>query len=374
MNNKQFLEEAKLFTASHIRPYAGVFDAEQQLPRSLIQQMADNGFLGATVSPEYGGLGLDALTYGQLTEVIGKACASTRSLLTVHASLVAESISRFGTSAQKSYWLPEMVSGRKIGSFALTEPDVGSDAKHVQTTYQTKNDHYVINGKKKWISFADIADFFVVIAAQEGELTAFLVDSKTPGITCTPMKGLLAHRATHIAAIDFEEVVVPLESRLGKEGQGFTYIVNTALDHGRYSIAWAGLALAQEALEAMSKYSVHRTQFGQKLFRHQAIQGLITEAAAGVHAARALCVRAGTMRMEKHMNYIIETIMAKYFTSRLAMKTATDAVQLHGGNGCSPDYPVERLFREAKILEIIEGTTQIHQQAIAIFCVQQYGR
>lgn len=368
------IDEVKEFAATYIRPFAGKFDAEEHLPVSMIKQLADRGYLGATIPVEYHGMGMDPVTYGLLTEQIGKACASTRSLLTVHTSIVAEAIMKFGTAKQKSFWLPAMASGKKIGAFALTEPDVGSDAKSVLTTYELKDNCYVLNGKKKWISFAAIADFFIVIASREGQVTAFLVDVNTPGIIRKPMKGLLGNRAAHIAALDLQDVIVPIENRLGNEGDGFTYIVNTALDHGRYSIAWAGLALAQEALEAMNSYALKRRQFGKKLFMHQSIQTMIAEATIGVNAARALCMQVAVKRKEKHIESVVETIIAKCYTSQLAMQITINAVQLHGGNGCSPEYPVERLFREAKILEIIEGTIQIHQEAITHYSLQQYGK
>lgn len=367
------IDEARVFAATEIRPFAATFDDEQQIPTGLIRKMADKGYLGASFPAMYNGLALDAVSYGLLTEQIGKACASTRSLLTVHTSLVGEAILRCGTESQRMSWLPEMAAGNKIGAFALTEPGAGSDARSIVTAYRRHKDRYVINGRKKWISFAAIADFFLVIAKNGTDISAFIVEAKLPGVSVVPMTGLLANRAAHLAEIEFNEVEVPEENRLGKEGFGFTYVVNTALDHGRYSIAWAGLALAQEALDAMNAYSIQRRQFGRKIFLHAPVQAIIAEATTGVHAARALCLRAGSMRETKHKDALMETVIAKCFTAKLAMKVTTDAVQVHGGNGCSKEYPVERLFREAKILEIIEGTTQIHQEAIAEFSVRQYG-
>jgi alkylation response protein AidB-like acyl-CoA dehydrogenase len=182
----------------------------------------------------------------------------------------------------------------------------------------------------------------------------------------------LAGRAAHIAELTFKDVEVPAENLLAKEGSGFTYIVNTALDHGRYSIAWGGLALAQEAVEAMVSYSRKRKQFGKKIYSFQLIQGLIGDAITKTHAGRALCMRAGEMRRDNHPSAVIESTIAKYFTSKIAMEIATDAVQVHGGNGCCNSYPVERLFREAKILEIIEGTSQVQQEIIASYGLRQY--
>lgn len=367
------VEDARRFALQHIRPLAAGIDRQQEMPRQLIAAMAGKGYLGATFPVAYHGMGLDAIAYGLLTEQIGKACASTRSLLTVHTSLVGEAILRHGSAAQRNYWLPAMAAGEKIGAFALSEPGIGSDAAGVRTSYRKKGNAFVLNGSKRWISFAGIADFFIVVARDGADVTAFLVDSESPGVSRIPIEGMLGNRGAHLSDVVFREVEVREENVLGKTGQGFTCIVNTALDHGRYSIAWAGVAIAQEALDAMSGYACIREQFGKRLFRHQSIQAMIADATTSVHAARALCLRAGAMRAERHADAVTETIIAKCHTSRVAMKAALDAVQIHGANGCWDGYPVERLFREAKILEIIEGTTQIHQEAITHYSIRQYG-
>jgi len=212
------------------------------------------------------------------------------------------------------------------------------------------------------------------VAQRDGKISTFIIERNTPGITVTPIKGLLAGRGAYIGEIEFDEVVVPEENMIGKEGEGFVYVVNTALDSGRYSIAWAGLAIAQESLNAMVKYARERSQFGKKIYNYQAIQSIIADAVVRVHAANALCEKAAKLRDDKHDDAVIETINAKYFTSKIAMQIATDAVQVHGGNGCCNEYPVERMFREAKILEIIEGSTQIQQEIISRFGLRRYYR
>ena len=214
----------------------------------------------------------------------------------------------------------------------------------------------------------------MVIAADEGKVSAFLVDTDSPGVEITPIDGMMAAKASHIAQIKLTDVVVPEDRLLGVEGGGFSYIVNTALDHGRYSIAWAGVAIAQEAIDAMVYYSRQRSQFGKKLYNFQLIQGIIGDAVAQTHAARALCIKAGQMRADNHENAVDETNMAKYFASGVAMKVAADAMQVHGANGFSENYPVERLYREAKVLEIIEGTSQLQQEIIAQFALKEYYR
>lgn len=258
------IEEAKVFADQYIRPLAREHDATGKLSRTLINEIAKRGYLGATFPAEYSGLELDPVYYGMLNEEIGKACSSTRALLTVGTSLIGESILRWGTTDQKKKWLPLISSAEKIGAFALTEPKAGTDAKGIESSYEKDGDSYIITGHKKWITLAGIADFFLVIAKNaEQQISAFLVD-RNPDIEIKEMLGLMAAKGSHIAEVKFNRVRVPKENLLGAEGRGFSCIVSTALDHGRYSIAWAGVALAQEALEAMVNYARQRKQFGKK--------------------------------------------------------------------------------------------------------------
>lgn len=358
----------------HLRLFSADIEENGCLPENIIQKLAAKGLLAVTFPEEYGGLGLDSLTYGYITEEIGKACCATRSLLTVHSSLVGESILRYGTVSQKKHWLPLMASGAVLAAFALSEPGVGSDAAGIQTTYKKKSGGYLVSGKKKWITFGNRADLFLVIATGDEGITAFLVEKSSPGVSVKPMKGMMAGRGAAMAELEFREVAVADQQVLGKAGNGFRYIVNTALDHGRYSVAWGGLAIAQEALEAMVSYARKRKQFGKALHEYQLIQGLIGDAVAQVHAARALCIHAGTYRKESHPDTITATQIAKYFTASAAMKVAADAVQVHGANGCNAAYPVEKLFREAKVLEIIEGSSQIQQVQLSTFALSRYYR
>jgi alkylation response protein AidB-like acyl-CoA dehydrogenase len=371
-NASDIIAEAREFADTEVRPFATEFDRTETLPRELIDKMAERKYLAASFPEEFGGLGLDPVNYGYFTEEIGKACCSTRSLITVHTSLVGESLLRWGSKEQKEKWIPAMAEGKKIGSFALSEPEIGSNARGVKTSYRKATDGFVISGKKKWISFAAIADFFIVVAADGEKVTAFIVERSAKGVTTKRIPGMLGCRAAYVSEIDLENVLVPPENMVGKEGSGFPYVVGTALDHGRYSIAWGGVAIAQSSLEAMINYSRRRTQFGKKIYEFQLVRGLIGDAVTKTHAARALCVKAGEMRQEGHQDAITETAIAKYFTSKVALEVASDAVQVHGGEGCSQNYPVERLFREAKILEIIEGTNQIQQEMLARFALRKY--
>lgn len=370
----KILEEVANYAKNEISNLSYSIEKNDVMPKNLITKMAQEGYLAASFPKEYGGLALDPVHYGLFTEEIGKACCSLRALITVHTSLVGESILRWGTKEQKNYWLLKMAKGEKIGAFALTEPNVGSDAKNVQTEFKKNGNKYILNGKKKWITFGDIADFFIVIASNNGKVSAFIVERNFKGVLTNPIKGLLAGKGTHIASIELQNVEVPEENLLGKEGAGFTYIVSTALDHGRYSIAWAGVAIAQAALEEMVSYARKRKQFDKRICHFQLIQGIIADAVTKVHAARALCLKAGEKRMVKDEDSLIETSIAKYFSSQVANKVTSDAVQVHGANGCIDEYKVEGLFREAKVLEIIEGTSQIQQEIISMYGLRKYNK
>lgn len=362
----KILEEATRFADEEIRPYAASFEGPGGIPRELIAKMAAKGYLAAPFPPSYGGLGLDPVYYGLFTEIIGKASDAVRAVLTVHSSLVGETLLRCGNKEQKEKWLPAMAKGEILAAFALTEPETGTDAKSIRTSYTPfAGGYHILTGRKKWITMGGMADLLLVIATNEGKTSAFLVDSKSPGVTITPMRGLLAGEAAHIAQIDFQDVPVPAVNMLGMEGSGFAYIANAALDFGRYSVAWGGVAIAGEALDAMVSYSRQRQQFGKSISSFQLIRAMIGDALTRQYASRALCLQAGQLRKERHKDTIMGTIIAKYHAATAANQTVADALQVHGGNGFSDKYPVARLFREAKVLEIIEGTSQVLQQMIA---------
>jgi alkylation response protein AidB-like acyl-CoA dehydrogenase len=371
-SQKAIIEESESFVNEEIRPYTNDFEESRGIPRSLIKKMAAKGYLAAPFPKQYGGLGLDPVYYGLFTEVFGKACVATRSLITVHTSLVGETLLRFGTENQKKKWLPRLANGERIAAFALSEPDTGSDAKNVKSEWHEEDNNYVINGVKKWITFGHLADVFIIIAANNGRSTAFLVERSSLGLETKLIEGLMAGRATYLAEIHLNNVKVPKENVVGKLHFGFEYVVSTALDYGRYSIAWAGVGIAQEALSAMVAYANKRAQFNQKLSSFQLIRGMIGDAVTKIHAARALSLRAGELRKKKDVNSTSETTIAKYFTSKVAVEVTNDALQIHGANGFTNQYPVERLYREAKVLEIIEGSSQMQQEIISDFGLKHY--
>lgn len=370
---KNVLELANEFSEKRLRLLAGEIDKNECVPKEIIHELADNGYLGAALPVEYGGLGLDSVSYGYLTELIGKACASTRTFLTVHTSLFGQTLMKLGSKEQKEKYLYDIASGKRIGCFALSEPNVGSDANSVQTSYVRKEDCYVINGKKRWISLGNIADIFLVMASHERTVSAFIVERDMPGVSTKPMQGLIGGKGSYIAEIEFKDVKIPHSNLVGREGAGFSFVGNTALLYGRYSIAWAGVALAQAALEEMAYYAKKREQFGKKIGQYQLVQAIIADAVTQVHAARALCVNTGILLDTNASEAYVQVNIAKQFAAETAIKVTSAAVQVFGGNGCLNQYPVERLFREAKILDIIEGTRQIQQVLIGKYGIKKYG-
>jgi len=365
----EFRSACRAFVNKELLPFADEYDRQGFIPRELIEKLGANGYLGATIPEKYGGQGIDQVSYGILNEEIGRACSSTRSLITVHSSLTAETILRWGENKQKDKWLPLLAKGTKLACFGLSEPEAGSDAASITTSYQEANGRFVLNGVKKWITFSQIADLFLIIAQGGKGITAFLVERDTPGLTVKPLNGMLGTRASMLGEIHLENCEVPAENILGKQGWGFLQIVNTALDNGRYSVACGSLGIARACLEDSIQYANNRIQFGRPLKDHQLIKQKITNMATEVKAAGLMCQHAGLLRDARDPNSIIQTALAKYHASRTANTVASDAVQLHGAMGCHDSISIQRYFRDAKIMEIIEGSTEILQLLIADHCV-----
>ncbi|MDZ8067337.1 MAG: acyl-CoA dehydrogenase family protein [Nostoc sp. DedQUE08] len=359
------------FVNEEIIPHANSFDQEECTSSKVIEKFAHQGYLGAILPEEFGGKSMDIITYGLLNEEIGRGCSSLRSLLTVH-SMVSYALCRWGNKSQKEYWLPKLSSGQVIAAFALSEPNVGSDAKSIETTATLSGDYYVLNGNKKWITYGQIADVFLVFAQCSGKPSAFLVEKNSPGFSIQPISGILGVRASMLAQLNFLDCRIPKENLVGRLGFGFSYIASSALDYGRYSVAWGSVGIAQACLEDCIQYTSERKQFDVYLKEHQLIRQMITEMIVNVKAARLLCYQAGYMKEIGDPNSITETSIAKYFASTTATKVANDAVQIHGANGCTNEYSVARYFRDAKIMEIIEGSTQIQQITIADYGYQEY--
>jgi glutaryl-CoA dehydrogenase (non-decarboxylating) len=359
------------FASTEIAPQAEQADREERLSPDLIRKVAQRGYLGSILPQEWGGSGLDWITYGLLHEEIGKACSSVRSLITVH-DMVAIAVLRWGSERQRRSVLPRLASGESLGAFAVSEPGVGSDAKSIETTAERSNGCYVLNGAKRWITSGQIADLFLVLARCGDQPTAFLVERDRPGLSIDPISGLLGMRASMVAQLNFRRCELPPENLIGREGFGLISVALTALGLGRYSVAWGCVGIAQACLEACLSYANQRRQFGAPLKEHQLIQAMIAEMVANLKASRLLCYQAGYLKQEGDPQEITETFVAKYFASRAAMRAAVDAVQIHGANGCSGEYPVQRYLRDAKVMEVIEGSTQISQLLIARSAFQAY--
>lgn len=361
----QWKSEFREFVDDVVVPSAEKNDREERVAPEIIEKLKENGYLGSMLPKEYGGMGLDWVTIGILNEETGRGCSSVRSLLTVHG-MVALAILRWGSDEQRSRLLPQMAAGEIIGAFALTEPEVGSDAKNVQTAAVLLDDSYVVNGHKKWITMGQIADIYLVFAQCEGKPTAFLIESQSPGFTRTPITGMLGARGSMLAELHFDDCKIPKENIVGRVGTGLSYVALNCLDYGRYTVACGCVGLGQACLEQSVHYSRKRKQFGSPLRENQLIQKMLTEMTVNVKAARLLCYHSGYLKDVMDPDSIMETWTAKYFASRMVNQAASDAVQIHGANGCSRDYPVERYMRDAKINEIIEGTTQMHEMLIAM--------
>ncbi|MCB1057793.1 MAG: acyl-CoA dehydrogenase family protein [Acidobacteria bacterium] len=349
----------------HVVPHAERWDRDGAIDRSLIDELRRRRWLGAPVAAEAGGGGMDLVTYGLLTEELGRGCSSVRSLLTVH-DMAALSVARWGSPELRDEMLAPLARGEVLGALGLSEPNVGSDAARVETVARKQGDGYVLDGHKKWMTFGQVADCFLVLAQLEGAATAFLVPTDAPGFSRSAQEPPAGTRASLLAELHLDGCAVAARHRLGRVGFGFSHVISSALDHGRYSVAWGSVGIAQACLEACLDYTAERRQGGKLLREHQLVQQMLTEMIANSRAARLLCCRAGHLRRTGDPGATAETMIAKYFASRTATAAARDAIQLHGANGLTDAYPVGRYLRDSLVTEIIEGSTQIQQISIPL--------
>ncbi|AJD31866.1 putative isocaproyl-CoA dehydrogenase AcdB [Clostridium sporogenes] len=343
-------------------------DTEGKLPKELLQKLAQYKFISPVIPKEYGGAGADYVSYCIIMEEISKRCASTGTFITAGASLVALPLLNFGTDEQKEKYLKPLATGEYIGSFGLTEPGAGSDAGAGQTTAVLEGDHYILNGRKTFITNAPICDFAIVTAMTEkGKgsrgISAFIVESKWDGFSTGAHENKMGIRGTETADLIFENVKVPKENLIGKEGKGFKIALNT-LDVGRIGVAAQALGIAQGALDEAIKYVKERVQFGRPLAKFQNTQFTIADMETKVQAARWLVYDAAEKK-DNGINPGVESAMAKYYAAEIANEVAYKALQLHGGYGFMKDYPIERMYRDARITSIYEGTSQVQQMVIA---------
>jgi alkylation response protein AidB-like acyl-CoA dehydrogenase len=361
-------QAARDFAQNELLPGVIERDENQIFPQELIQRMGEMGFFGLMVSPEYGGSGLDTISYVLVMEELSKVDASASVIVSVQNSLVNWAIETFGTEEQKRKYLPRLARGEIIGSFCLSEPEAGSDATRQRTTAVRQGDHYILNGTKNWITSAGRAGLYLVIAQTDPSkgsrgISAFLVEREWEGVVVGKKENKLGIRGSDTHTMIFNDVRVPVENRLGDEGMGFKIAMQT-LDGGRIGIAAQALGIASGAYELALKYSQQRQAFGVPIAKHQAIAFKLANMATHIEAARLLCFKAAWAK-DHHLNYSALAATAKLYASRTAMWVTTEAVQIHGGYGYVKEYHVERLMRDAKITEIYEGTSEIQRIVIS---------
>jgi alkylation response protein AidB-like acyl-CoA dehydrogenase len=353
----------RAFADEHIAPFAAEADRSGELPAQSLAALRDAGYVGANVPRDHGGLGLAPVPYGLLTGEIGRACSAARTLLTVHG-LVAETVMRWGGAALKAELLPAMAAGTALGAIALSEAQAGSDAAAIETLFIADGDGLRIEGTKAWTSFGRSADWILVFGQLEGKPTAAVVPAGTPGLSRSPVEEMVGARGAAMAHLRFDGCRIPRDCLVGRAGLGLSHVAATALDHGRYSVAWGAVGIIDSCLDQSIDYARSRSQFGAKLATQPLVRAQLTRMTAMARSARLLCLHAGGLRAERHPNALVETMIAKYVASQHAVAAANAAVRLHGARGLSREWPVERLLRDAKVTEIIEGSTELMELLI----------
>jgi alkylation response protein AidB-like acyl-CoA dehydrogenase len=361
---------AREFAEEQMMPYVAEWEEKNEIPMELYEKMGKLGILGGPIPEEYGGAGMDCISYHLMIEEIARACSSVRTTISVHVSLCAYTILQFGSDEQKKKYLPQLALAQKLGAWALTEPDAGSDAAGLKMTAKEEGDGWVLNGTKIFISNGDIADVVIVFArlpkSQKHEgISAFIVEKGTPGFTAGRVEigSKLGLRTSHTAELLFEDCRIPKENLVGKVGQGWE-IAMKILNSGRLSVAAGAVGIARACLDASIKFAKERHAFGRPIARFQMIKEKIAQMSAEIDAARLLYLRAAHKR-EMEKDNTLEVSQAKLFSAQVVMRAADEAVQIHGGYGYSSEFPVERYFRDAKVCSIYEGTNEIQKLIIA---------
>src|SRR4249920_1778399 len=354
---------ARAFAEAEILPNIRRWDEDGGFPRELFGKMAEQGFLGAPIPEAYGGGGMDYTSFAILCEELERADTSFRVVQSVHVGLNSLALLQWATDEQKRRWLVPQAKGEKLATFGLTEPGVGTDAANLSATARRDGDAYRLNGQKLWISLADLADHFLVFASTDRSrgwrgVTAFLLERGMPGLSTGTIHGKLGIRAGNTGLINLDDVVVPAEHRIGEEGEGFL-IAMSAIDQGRYTVAAGNVGLAQACLDASLKYAHERRTFGDEIGKHQLVKQMLAKMVAGIESGRLLVWRAGFLKNHAVRN-TRETSLAKWHSTDHAVASALDAIQIHGANGYSNEFPVERYLRNAKAATIYEGTSQLH--------------
>jgi alkylation response protein AidB-like acyl-CoA dehydrogenase len=359
---------ARDFAQAELLPGVIERDNKQEFPTEQVKMMGELGFLGMMVSPTYGGGGMDTISYVLAMEEISKIDASASVVMSVNNSLVCWGLETFGTEEQKQKYLVPLAQGKIHGAFCLSEPEAGSDATSQRTTAEDKGDHYLLNGTKNWITNGNSGSVYLVIAQTDVEkghrgINAFIVEKEWDGVQVGKKEDKMGIRGSDTHSLMFQDVKVPKENRIGEDGFGFKFAMKT-LAGGRIGIASQALGIASGSYELALKYSKERKAFGKEISKHQAIQFKLADMATEIEAARLLCLKAAWQK-DNGLDYALTSSMAKVFASETAMKTSTEAVQVHGGYGYVKEYHVERLMRDAKITQIYEGTSEVNRIVIS---------
>lgn len=361
-------DAARDFARNELLPGVIERDEKQQFPTEQIRKLGELGFLGMMVSPDYGGAGMDSISYAVVMEELSKIDASASVVVSVNNSLVCFGLERFGTEMQKDKYLRPLARGEQVGAFCLSEPEAGSDATFQRTTAEDRGDHYLLNGTKNWITNGSTASTYLVIAQTNPEkghrgINALIVEKGMEGFTVGPKENKMGIRGSDTHSLMFSDVKVPKENRIGEEGFGFKFAMKT-LEGGRIGIAAQAVGIAAGAYELALAYAKERKAFGQPIADHQAIRFKLADMATEIEAARLLCWRAAWLK-DQGKNYAQSAAMAKLYASEVAMRATVEAVQIHGGYGYVKEYHVERLMRDAKITQIYEGTSEIQKLVIS---------
>ncbi len=361
-------QAARNFAINELKPGVIERDEHQKFPAEQIKKMGELGFMGIMVAPQYGGAGMDTISYVLVMEELSKIDASASVVVSVNNSLVCYGLEKYGTEKQKEKYLKQLASGEKIGAFCLSEPEAGSDASSQHTTAVDMGDYYLLNGTKNWITNGGTASTYLVIAQTNREkghrgINALIVEKGMEGFSIGPKENKLGIRGSDTHSLLFTDVKVPKENRIGEDGFGFKFAMKT-LDGGRIGIATQALGIASGAYELALNYSKERKAFGKPISEHQAIQFKLADMATEIEAARLLCLKAAWLK-DQGLPYGQASAMAKLFASEVAMKVTVEAVQIHGGYGYVKEYHVERMLRDAKITQIYEGTSEIQRMVIA---------
>ncbi len=367
--DQQMIQDSvRRFVETEVKPIAGKLDQTCEFPWAAVKGLSQLGMMGMTVDPELGGAGLDVISTTIVIEEIARHDASLALTVASHNGLCTGHIKIAGTPEQKKKYLPQLASGSKLGAWGLTEPNSGSDAAGMRTTAVRRGDHWVLNGAKIFITQGTVGEIFVILASTEKEkkthgITAFIVEKGAKGFTQKSIHGKMGMRASDTAELHFEDVEVPLENQLGALNSGFIDTLKV-LDRGRIAIGALGVGLARGALEEARKYALDRQQFGKPIADFQAIQWMLADMATETDAARLLVRRAAAL-CEAGQTFTTEASMAKLFASEAAVRAGMKAIQIHGGYGYTSEFPVERYLRDAKLLEIGEGTSEVQRMVIA---------